>query len=118
MKTIFDHIEHIKSKPHHVRNRIAFSAASIGTGLVALVWLVSALGTNAFAIQESSFAKSVGQESVVATDSGNGNNPVNSAVAGASAALSNASGRAHIEIIDTTSSTRKAAQPEQTTIPF
>ncbi len=114
MQNIFDYIEHIKSKPHHIRKRIAFSTASIGTGLVALVWLASTLGSGTFALQETSFANSVRQESTFATGGGNGNQ----AIAGAAAALSDTSGPARIEIIDAASSTHKATQPEQTTIPF
>lgn len=118
MKTIFDHLEYIKKKPHHVRKRIAFGTATAGTAFVTLIWFVSALGSNTFAIKESSFAKNIGQESIVVTGGIQGNHPANSGIAGAAAALSSASGPAHIEIIDTASSTRKVEQIEQTTIPF
>ena len=29
MKNIFEHIEHAKRKPHHVRKQIAFGAAEV-----------------------------------------------------------------------------------------
>lgn len=114
MQNFFDYIEHIKGKPHHVRKGIAFGAASIGTGLIALIWLVGTLGSGTFAIQETSFATNVGQESSLVPGGGNGTQ----AIAGAAAALPSTSGPARIEIIDAASSTHKTAQPEQTTIPF
>lgn len=114
MKTIFDHIEQIKKKPHHVRKRIAYGAATAGTALVAFVWFVGALRTGTFAIQGSSFTESTGQGSVVATGGTRGSQ--NLAGAGAAATLSSAP--AHIEIIDTASSTQGAKRVEQTVIPF
>ncbi|MEK7554206.1 MAG: hypothetical protein AAB517_02450 [Patescibacteria group bacterium] len=115
MKTVSQHIEHIKSKPHHVRKRVAFGAAFAGTAFIALVWLVSSVGTGAFALKNTSFADSIGQgNSVVTEESSN-----TSAVAGASAGLeTNKDMPARIEIIDTASSTRQSKKAEQTTIPF
>ena len=114
MKTIFEHIEHVKEKPHHIRKSIAFTAAAGITGLVALVWLVGSLGTGAFAIRGATFAESTGQESPATA--GVGDNFQN--VAGAAAVLEDGSTPAYIEIIDSASSTLKAKQAEQTTIPF
>jgi hypothetical protein len=114
MKTIFDHIEHAKGKPHHVRKQIAFSAAASATGFIALVWFVQSISSNAFAIQGTSFAESIGQEGVVVTATEDGNQNL----AGAAAAFEANSGPAHIEIVDTASSTRKTKQVERTIIPF
>ncbi len=116
MKTVSQHIEHIKSKPHHVRKRVAFSAAFAGTGFIALVWLVGSVGTGAFALKDTSFADSIGQENTLTTDG----NSVVGGVAGAAAApaLESANAPARIEIIDTASSTRQSKKAEQTTIPF
>lgn len=122
MKTVFEHIEHVKGQPHHVRKRIAFATATFGAALVALVWLVSSIGTGAFAVQGSSFADIRGQGSVEATDSANNNdsgtNSANSGIAGAAAALESSSAPARIEIVDTASSTRSVKKTDQTTIPF
>ncbi len=116
MKTVSQHIEHIKSKPHHVRKRVAFGAAAVGTSVIALVWLVSSLGSGVFALKDTSFAQSTGQENMLATE---GNSAVG-AVAGAAAApaLESANAPARIEVIDTASSTRQSKKAEQTTIPF
>ena len=65
MKTIFDHIEHVKGKPHHIRKQIAFGVATLGSALVALVWLVSNYTAGTFAITGSNFAMSTGQEEAV-----------------------------------------------------
>lgn len=114
MKTIFDHIEHVKGKPHHIRKRVAFGAAASGTALIALVWFVQSISSSTFALKNTSFADSAREESVVVTAADRGNQNV----AGAAAALQDASAPAHIEIVDTASSTRKATPAERTIIPF
>ena len=55
MKTIFEHIERVKSQPHHIRKQIAFASAAAGTIIIALVWLAGSLATGAFAINGNSF---------------------------------------------------------------
>ena len=114
MKTIFDHIEYIKGKPHHIRKRVAFTIATIGTASVALIWAAGNISMGAFAIQGSTFADSTGQGTPVTAVTGN----ANQSIAGAAAALQDENVPAHIEIIDTSSSTRSGKQAEQTIIPF
>lgn len=112
MKTVFDHINHIKGKPHHVRKRIAFGTAMGGTALIALLWAGLSLSTGAFVIHPTSLAQSTGdtEVTVAGTDNGNEN------LAGASAAQTqDQSGPARIQIITLATSTQQA---EQTTIPF
>ena len=113
MKTIFEHIEHIKGKPHHIRKRVAFAAAAVGAACVALVWFVGSISMNSFAIQGSTFADSA-KQGTITTGAGNaGQN-----VAGAAAALESESAPAHIEIIDTSSSTHPEKTSERSIIPF
>ena len=114
MKTFFDHLENVKGKPHHVRKRVAFGSAIVGTSLVALVWLVSSLSVGAFALKNNSFAKSVEQSSVVASE------PLKDTqnVAGVAGAYSeNTSAPVHIEVIRPVATTTKK-QIEQSIIPF
>ena len=114
MKTVFEHIEYVKRKPHHVRKRIAFATATGCTAFIAFVWLAGSLWTGTFALKNSSFAESAGQSPTPATvyDSGK------SGLAGAAAALpAAANAPAHIEIVDTASSTPEK-KAEQTIIPF
>ena len=113
MKTIFDHIEHVKGKPHHIRKRVAFSAAAVATGLVALVWLGGSLASGAFALAGNPHGE---QKPAVAASA----NDANSNLAGAAAALppSSASVPAHIEIVDTGSSAQAEKKAEPTIIPF
>ena len=61
MKTIFDHIERVQGKPHHIRSRSPFSAAAAGTAIIAFVWLVSSVGAGTFALKDTSFAQSTGK---------------------------------------------------------
>ncbi len=115
MKNIFDHIETAKGKPHHVRKQIAFGTAASATALIALVWFVQSISSNTFAIQGTSFAESTGHEAVIVTVPEGGNQNL----AGAAAAFKDdASAPAHIEIVDTASSTPKARPTERTIIPF
>lgn len=110
MKKIFDHIEHIKSQPHHVRKSIAFGTAMICTVFVALVWLVGNLRAGTFALQVNS--PNAGENEGV-TVIGN----QNVAGVGAAEAFSDESAP-RIEIIDAVPKIRKEKQVEQTTIPF
>ena len=118
MRTIFDHIERVKGQPHHIRKQVAFGAAGGATALIALVWFVHAISTGAWAIKDTSFADISGQDNIVTTGADNGNQDLSGATAAAAAAFTNTSAPAHIEIVDTSSSTQKVQQPEQTTLPF
>lgn len=114
MRTIFDHIENAKSKPHHIRKRIAFAGAAGVSALIAFVWFAGSLVTGSFAVRGTSFADAGVQGSVEVAGSGN----VSDNLAGAAAALQNENAPAHIEIVDTSASTLPAKKVEQTTIPF
>jgi len=113
MKTVFEHIEQVKGKPHHIRKRIAFTAAASGAVIVALVWLVGSLSLGVFALQQNSFADATQKSPVITTTPG-----AHTGLAGAAAALESAGAPAHIEIVDTTPSNSAAVKAEQTTIPF
>lgn len=114
MKTIFDHIEHVKGKPHHVRKQVAFAVAGGGTAFIALVWLVGGIALGTFAIQGSSFADATEGAPVIVT----GDTRTNESFAGAAAALPPAQAPTRIEIVDTTPLTSAKNQAERTTIPF
>lgn len=113
MKNVFEHIEHIKTKPHHIRKQVAFGVASVGSGLVALVWLGSSLATGAFAIQETSFAESIGKG--IATTPGS---PAQN-IAGAAAALPVDNDEPRIEIVNVVATSSAPVQVrEETILPF
>lgn len=116
MKTFLEHIEHAKTKPHHVRKRITFAIAGGASALIALIWFVGSISAGSFAIQGSSFADSSNGPAI--TTDGSSDNST-SGVAGAAAALQqDANAPAHIEIIDTSPATSSGKRAEQTTIPF
>jgi hypothetical protein len=117
MKTVLDHIEHVKGKPRHIRHRVAVGAATLASALIALVWLGVNLITGSFAIQGSTFAMSTGQDDTVVTTSATAND----GLAGAAAALpqsQTASAPARIEIVDTTPAPAPKKQSDQTILPF
>ncbi|MFA6503078.1 MAG: hypothetical protein WCT45_02380 [Candidatus Paceibacterota bacterium] len=116
MKTVFEHVEYIKGKPHHIRKRVAFSAAACGAGVIALVWLAGSISTNAFAIGGNSFADSAVPKGAVTVGSDTQANQL--AGAGAASALQGAEAPVRIEIVNTTPEPSKQKQAEQTTLPF
>jgi hypothetical protein len=117
MKTIFDHIEHIKGKPHHIRKQVAFGVAALSSAFVALVWLVSNYAMGTFAIQGSNFAMSSDAATSVTTTTRNVGSQGLAGV-GAATVLTGADAPAHIEIVDTAVVAPAKKQVEQTTIPF
>ena len=116
MKNIFDHIERVKAKPHHVRKRVAFGVAAGTSFLIAFVWFVGSYASGGFAIQGSNFAMSTGQGGAVATTSASGSQAL--AGAAAAAAVQDANAPAHIEIVDTTPTAPAQKQSDQTILPF
>lgn len=117
MKTIFEHIEYAKSKPHHIRKQIAFTAAAGISVLIALVWLVGSISLGSFAIKGSTFADSTGKSQIVTTAKNETDSTIGG-IAGAASALQDSNAPAHIEIIDTSASVPVKNKAEQTTIPF
>ena len=117
MKTVLEHIEHARKKPHHIRKKIAFAVAGIATAFIALVWFIASFSLGAFAIQESSFADSTGRPSAEVVGSGASDNS-SAGIAGAAAAIQSTDVPAHIEIIDAVTSTSVKKAPDETTIPF
>ncbi len=112
MQVLFDHIDTVKGKPHHVRRQVAFTVAAVIAGVVGLLWLGVSLSMGAFAIEGSSFAESTGAIPMADAVS------ANSQLAGSAAAFSQEDTRAaHIEIVDTTPK-QSSSLPEQTVIPF
>jgi len=115
MRTLSDHIENIKSKPHHVRKKITFTLAGTGAGLVGLVWLGTSLASGAFAIKGATFAESTGQGATVETVT----KDPNANLAGAAAAVkSDTTGPARIQIVNVVATSTVKEKPEQTTISF
>lgn len=116
MRNIIEHIEYVNGKPHHIRKQIAFGTATVVSGLIAFVWLVGNYASGTFALRGSSFADAAGQGATVQVANGGVNNQNLAGVGAASAFESSQDAPAHIEIIDTTPTTKK--QPEQTILPF
>ena len=118
MKTIFEHIEYIQGKPHHIRKKVAYATAGGVAALVALVWFFGTLSSGAFAIQGSTFAQSTGGDPATTTDTGIVDGGTDSGIAGVAASLPQSQTQAHIEIIDSSTSTSSEKPVEPTVIPF
>ena len=122
MKSLPEHIEYIRSKPHHVRRATAFGTAAVVTGTIALIWLGASLATGAFALKGGNFAEETG---ALPPENAPANAPQNSNVAGAAAALPPAkTGPANLQVvqggdgIQPVRAPQTATQTEQTIIPF
>lgn len=115
MKTLVQHVEHVRGKPEHIRKQVAFAVAAAATAVVALVWFLSTVTAGVFAIQGSSFAESTSGNTNVAAVG-----PSDSSLLGAaSAALGFPQAEpAHIVIVDASTSTPKAEKHDPTVIPF
>ncbi len=114
MKTISEHIDTIREKPHHIRKQVAFGAAGGITAVIALVWLTANAAVGTFAIKTSTFPGAEEQPAVITTTpEGNSN------LAGAAAALDK-NAPVHIEVVNTATSTPVVSNggAEQTVLPF
>ena len=114
MKSLLDHVEHLKKKPHHIRRKVAVAVAGGISGGIALIWLVASLASGSFAVPNTSFADLYTQRPTVATTSPGDT----SGLAGAAASVDAQKAPAPIEIVDTSSNASSSDTPEQTTIPF
>ena len=115
MKNVFEHIEHIKGKPHHIRKRVALGVAAGTSAFIALLWFGVSFATGAFAIQGSDFSMATGQTATVTTVDASGNQQNLAGAAGATV-LQPADASAHIEIVDTTPAAPAKSDP--TILPF
>lgn len=107
------HVEHIRTKPHHVRKQVALAAAASITGIVGLVWVTYSAQTGVFAIQGSSFADAVKDTHSAFPQE---DQDVVSGLAGAGASLPSNSDAPKLQVVDKTPP--KPVKLEQTTIPF
>lgn len=123
MRTISDHIERVKAKPHHVRERVTFGIAGLITALIGTIWLGVSLTSGAFAIAGNGFAQATGAAPF--TVDGQSASSDTSGLAGAAGALpatptADANAPAHIDVVedDTSAAPKGAASANQTIIPF
>lgn len=114
MRRVFDHIERVKEKPHHVRRGIAFGSAGLIAAVIGLTWFSVSFSSGAFAIQGSSFADATQGSDTVTTQGSQ-----DTSLLGAAAAADAESGPARIEVVNAaTSSTATSAPSDKRVIPF
>jgi hypothetical protein len=123
------HIENLRAKPEHIRERIAFGTAAGITGLVALVWVTTLAATGTFSLAPAGGTLASGDQngSPSADQSANTPAPTNFSqlVGAAGAALGATSSDPEIHIVDngTKSSIPDTSAPaannsDATVIPF
>jgi len=114
MRTVFQHIDRVRERPHHVRSRIAFGTAGVIAAAIGVVWLGTSLATGAFAIQGATFADANGAAPLKVAETGSGTGVA--AVAVGTTASEPVS--APIEVIPVTPKPTTKAAPGPTVIPF
>lgn len=90
------HINNLRAKPEHVRERIVFGASAGITGLVAAVWLVTMVATGTFSITPASSATLASTNGAVQETQSNFSNLVGAA----GAALGGTTTPASLRIVD------------------
>jgi hypothetical protein len=112
MKTLTEHIHHVRKQPHHVKKRVVFTVSGALTGAIAFLWLLGNLWQGSFALPNTSFADAQPTPGLVVSGSAG----ADSLLAGAAASISTGP-TSGIQIIDTKQPTIiKDAEP--TVIPF
>ena len=111
-----DYVEHLKSKPVHVRQRVAVATSGAITGLIALAWVVSLSASGSLALSPG---PSVSANIASATrDSGE---EFSNLLGAAGAFRSGLEGGSTITVVDTKASStldRPGEKDERTVIPF
>jgi hypothetical protein len=118
MRTVAEHLDRIREKPHHVRHRYALGTAGAITAVIGAAWLGISLSTGAFALHGTSFADATRGDIETSTPG----EARAAAVAGAAAAPLPPAGEgapARVEAVPTTEAKpEKAGKAEPTIIPF
>lgn len=111
MKNLTEHIEYVRSQPHHIRRKAALTTAGAISGVIGIIWLTANVATGSFALSNTSFADA-GGTATVTTVNANGQG-----LAGVAAATANTQ-TPQIQIVDTSTSTAPTTPSQQTVIPF
>ena len=113
------HLENLKQKPHHVRERIAFGVSGGVTGLVVLGWLVAMSTSGSFSLATKSVATAVKPPAEVSQSLTQGSSNFSNLMGAAAASLGVPNEEASVKVVDTkSSSTLEASNTSATVIPF
>ena len=120
MASITHHIDRLKEKPSHVRERVALGVSGGVTTIVALGWLMAMSSSGTLSLATKSVAEGVRPPAEVATSINESSSSFKSMLGAASAALGASSSPATITVVEThTSSTLDgSASTNATVIPF
>lgn len=119
MATLTHHIDRLKEKPSHVRERVAFGISGGVTALVAIGWLVAMSSSGAFSIATKSVANSVSPTADVTKSFTQGSSNATELLGAASAAFGGQTAASEIKVVDTGSTaTAPASASSATVIPF
>ena len=119
MASITHHVNKLKEKPSHVRERVAFGISGGVTALVAIGWVVAMSSSGAFSLATDSVAESIRPPEEVKkgiADSGSG---FKNLMGAAGAAFGTTEAPPDISVVDTrASSTLDKSAANATVIPF
>ena len=119
MAQIMDHIERLREKPEHVRNRIALGVSIGATALVALVWATALATTQVFALKNEG---PVAPEEVPAPTFAETKSAFSELVGAVGSAVGATSSDPTLQIVDTktttTFDTKVENDTDKTVVPF
>ena len=97
MAAIFEHLERLRAKPHHVRRQIALGTSVAVTALVAVGWLGALASSPKFALNPETAGDGVDMQSAVTETRSN----FSELVGAAGAAFGATSSPAQVIVVDT-----------------
>jgi len=120
MATITHHIERLKEKPSHIRERIAFGISGGITGLVAIGWLVAMSSSGSFSLATKSVANAVTPSAEVSQSVSQSTSNFSSLMGAAAASFGVGGDAANVKVVDTktTSTLDTSEATSATVIPF
>ncbi|MBP7741352.1 MAG: hypothetical protein KA104_01505 [Candidatus Pacebacteria bacterium] len=120
MASVIHHIDRLKEKPSHVRERVALGVSGGVTAIVALGWLTAMSSSGAFSLATKSVAEGVRPPAEVATSINESSSSFKSLLGAAAASLGASTSPAAISVVEVRSSSTldSGSKNEPTVIPF
>lgn len=120
MASVTHHIDRLKEKPSHIRERVAFGVSGGVTALVALGWLTAMSSSGAFSLATKSVAEGVRPPAAVATSINESSSSFKSLLGAAAASLGASTSPSSISVVEVSSSSTLDGQSSSgpTVIPF
>lgn len=119
MATLTHHVNKLKEKPSHIRERVALGLSGGVTALVAIGWMVAMSSSGAFSLATQSVAETVRPPEEVTKGIADSGSSFKNLMGAAGAAFGGGEAPPDIAVVDTrASSTLETSNSNATVIPF